>query len=66
MVEGGEPLIREAIEAMKEYHGAQGSAASADEVERLRLLAESLFEAVSDYQFKVIAKVRGKGLPPLN
>ncbi|HDS1796975.1 MULTISPECIES: hypothetical protein [Pseudomonas] len=66
MVEAGEPLIRQSIEAMRDYHGAQEREAPADEVERLRLLAESLFEAVSDYQCRVIAKVRGKDLPPLN
>ncbi|MFB1630137.1 hypothetical protein [Pseudomonas sp. AP-1] len=66
MVEAGEPLIRQAIAAMKDYHGAQDRGAPAEEVERLRLLAESLFEAVSDYQSRVIAKARGKDLPPMH
>ncbi|WP_341782740.1 hypothetical protein [Pseudomonas putida] len=66
MVEAGEPLIQQAIDAMREYHQAQDSGASAEEVERLRLLAESLFQVVSDYQFRVIAKARGKNLPPLH
>ncbi|MDZ3990392.1 hypothetical protein PspTeo4_00712 [Pseudomonas sp. Teo4] len=66
MVEAGEPLVRQAIEAMKEYHGAQDRGAPAEEVERLRLLAESLFEVVSDYQSRVIARARGKDLPPLH
>lgn len=38
----------------------------AEEVERLHLLAESLFQAVSDYQLRVIAKARGTDLPPLH
>lgn len=66
MVEAGEPLIEQAIGAMRKYHEAQDFGAPPEEVERLRLLAESLFEAVSDYQSRVIAKVRGKDLPPLH
>lgn len=66
LVEAGEPLIQQAIDAMREYHQAQGRCAPPEEVERLRLLAESLFQAVSDYQLRVVAKVRGKVLPPLH
>lgn len=66
MVEAGEPLIQQAIEAMRKYHEAQDFGAPPEEVERLRLLAESLFEAVSDYQSRVIAKARGKDLPPMH
>lgn len=56
MVEAGEPLIQQAIDAMRRYHEAQDYGAPAEEVERLRLLAESLFQAVSDYQLRVMAK----------
>ncbi|MFB1634118.1 hypothetical protein [Pseudomonas sp. AP-1] len=66
MVEAGEPLIQQAIDAMREYHQAKDCGAPPEVVERLRLLAESLFEAVSDYQSRVIAKARGKNLPPLH
>ncbi|ERT18913.1 hypothetical protein O162_09115 [Pseudomonas putida SJ3] len=66
MVEAGEPLIQQAIDAMREYRQAQNRGASAEEVERLRLLAESLFEVVSDYQLRVVAKARGKEIPPLH
>jgi len=66
MVEAGEPLIQQAVDAMREYHQAQDRGASAEEVKRLRLLAESLFQVVSDYQLRVIAKARGKDLPPLH
>jgi len=66
MVEAGEPLIQQAIDAMREYHQAQDSGAPAEEIERLRLLAESLFQAVSDYQLRAVAKARGKELPPLH
>lgn len=66
MVEAGEPLIQQAIDAMREYHQAQDNGAPAEEVERLRLLAESLFQAVSDYQLRVVATARGKDLPRLH
>ena len=66
IVEAGEPLIQQAIDAMREYHQAQDSGAPAEEIERLRLLAESLFQAVSDYQLRAVARARGKELPPLH
>ena len=66
LVEAGEPLIRQAIDAMREYHQAQDNGVQPEEVERLRLLAESLFQVVSDYQLRVIARARGQDLPPLH
>ncbi len=66
MVEAGEPLIQQAIDAMRLYHEAQDNDAPTEEIERLRLLAESLFQAVSDYQLRAVAKARGKELPPLH
>ncbi|MNP29893.1 hypothetical protein D3C76_1229410 [compost metagenome] len=66
LIEAGEPLIQQAVDAMRQYHDAQDVGAPAAEVERLRLLAESLFQAVTDYQLRVIAKARGKDLPPLH
>lgn len=59
----GEPLIQQAIDAIREYHRAQDCGASPEEIERLRLLAESLFPAVADYQLRVVARARGKDLP---
>ncbi|MFJ4398245.1 hypothetical protein [Pseudomonas sp. NPDC089396] len=66
MVEAGEPLIQQAVDAMRQYHEAEDAGWPTEEVERLRLLAESLFQAVSDYQLRVMAKARGKDLPPLH
>ncbi|MEN5129074.1 hypothetical protein [Pseudomonas alloputida] len=66
MVEAGEPLIQQAVDALRDYHQAQDRDAPADEVERLHLLAESLFQAVTDYQLWVIAKVRVTELPKLH
>ncbi|MFK0270511.1 hypothetical protein [Pseudomonas asiatica] len=66
LIEAGEPLIKQAIHAMRDYHDAQAAGLPAAEVERLHLLAESLFQAVSDYQLRVVAKARGRDLPPLH
>nr|WP_243667070.1 hypothetical protein [Pseudomonas brassicae] len=49
-----EPLTKEAIEALRRYHEAQNAGAASDEVERLRLLAESLFQTVSAYQASLL------------
>lgn len=50
MIEAGEPLIQEAIDALRRYHEAQDTGAPPGEVERLRLIAESAYQAVTDYQ----------------
>lgn len=50
IVEAGEPLIQQAIDAIRKYHEAKDMGAPAAEVERLRLLADSLYQAVTDYQ----------------
>ena len=50
IVEAGEPLIQQAIDAMREYHQAQDRNAPPEEVERLRIFADSLYQAVIDYQ----------------
>lgn len=50
MVEAGEPLIKEAITALRQYHEAQAAGEAPEKVERLRLIAESAFQAVTDYQ----------------
>lgn len=43
------PAYTNAVDAMRRYHEAQSAGASTKEVERLRLLAEDLFQAVTDY-----------------
>ncbi|MCO7597524.1 MULTISPECIES: hypothetical protein [Pseudomonas] len=50
MILAGEPLMQQAIDALRRYHEAEESGAALEEVERLRLLAESLYQAVTDYQ----------------
>ncbi|EJT86032.1 hypothetical protein PPS11_01654 [Pseudomonas putida S11] len=44
------PMYTDAVEAMKRYHQAQADGVSGAELERLRLLAEHRFQAVTDYQ----------------
>ncbi|MFV3326645.1 hypothetical protein ACNFG0_09250 [Pseudomonas sp. NY15372] len=50
LLEAGEPLIVEAIEARRELHKAEAEARPTGEIERLRMLADALYEAVTDYQ----------------
>jgi hypothetical protein len=50
----GEPLMQQAMEAMRRYHEAKDSLTPPEEVDRLRLEAESLFEAVHEYQRRAL------------
>ncbi|WP_232111472.1 hypothetical protein [Pseudomonas guariconensis] len=50
IIEAGEPLIQQAIDARRSYHEAEAAGRPPEEVERLRLLADSLYQAVTDYQ----------------
>lgn len=50
MAEAGEPLLRQALEALHQLHEAEDAGVSEPEVERLRLLADSLYQAVNDFQ----------------
>lgn len=54
VVEAGEPLMQQALDAMRRYHEARDSVTSAEEVERLRLVAESLYQAVNEYQLHAL------------
>ncbi len=42
----------EAVEAMRRYHEAQAKGQPAEVVERLRVIAEAQFQAVTDYQLR--------------
>lgn len=53
-IAAGEPLMQQAMEAMRRYHEANDSLKPAEEVDRLRLEAESLFEAVHEYQRRAL------------
>ncbi|MCY1181379.1 hypothetical protein D3C81_678400 [compost metagenome] len=51
------PAYTDAVEAMRRWQEARDGGASIVEVERLRQVAESMFQAVTDYQ------LRAFGLP---
>lgn len=48
------PMYTDAVDAMRRYHEARDAGRPADEVERLRLIAEAQFQAVTDYQLKAL------------
>lgn len=50
LVGTGEPLIRQALESIRKAHEADPSGLPADEVRRLKLLTDSLYQAVIDRQ----------------
>ncbi len=50
MAKAGEPLLREALEAIRAHQRAQDEGTSQETVERLSLLADSLYHAVVDFQ----------------
>ena len=49
-----DPMYAEAVAAMKRYHEAQAAGQPAEDVERLRQIAESQFQAVNDYQLRAL------------
>lgn len=49
----------EAVEAMRLYHKGLDTGAPAIEVERLRLIAEAHFQAVTDYQMRAFGRGGG-------
>lgn len=49
------PLYTEAVEALKVYHQAQADGVVGAELERLKLMAEHRFQAVTDYQLQAFS-----------
>lgn len=47
-------LYTEAVEALKVYHQAEADGVVGMELERLRLMAEHRFQAVTDYQLRAL------------
>jgi len=54
MTQAGEPLIFEALEALRLYREAKTSGRPQEEIECLKILAESLVQAVTDYQLLAV------------
>lgn len=50
MALAGEPLLQQALEAIRAHRKAVERGAPEDEIDRLRLMADSLFQTVVDYQ----------------
>lgn len=50
------PLYAEAMTALKRYHEAKAAGAPVTVQERLRLHAEFLFQALTDYQLQALAQ----------
>lgn len=65
-VESGDVLMGQAIDAMRRYHEARDYGAPKGEVDQLRLLAESLFQAASEYQQRIVVEAMGKEVPKLH
>ena len=54
MTQAGEPLILEALEALRLYREAKTLGRPQEEIDRLQILAESLVQAVTDYQLLAV------------
>ncbi|WP_409312410.1 hypothetical protein [Pseudomonas putida] len=50
MAEAGEPLLQQALQAVRTHQKAVNEGRPAEEVERLRLEADHLYQTVIDYQ----------------
>lgn len=50
MAEAGEPLLQQALQAIRAYQQAVDVGRSVEEIERLRLEADHLYQTVIDYQ----------------
>jgi len=57
MAIAGEPLLRESLEAIKAHRTAQDEGASPEMAERIRLLADSLYGAVVNFQLLEAGKL---------
>ncbi|ESW36627.1 hypothetical protein O164_28330 [Pseudomonas taiwanensis SJ9] len=50
MAETGEPLLKQALEAIRAYNQAMAQGRPEAEIERLRVAADHLYQTVVDYQ----------------
>lgn len=50
MADAGEPLLQQALQAIRAHQQAVHEGRSAEEIERLRLEADHLYQTVIDYQ----------------
>lgn len=52
LAEAGDQLIQQSIDATRKYYEAEVRGASPQELQRLKVIADSLYNAVCDYQLK--------------
>lgn len=50
MAEAGEPLLRQALQAIRDHQQAVDDGQPTDVVERLRIKADHLYQTIIDYQ----------------
>lgn len=50
IAEAGEPLLKQALEAIRAYNRAMAQGRTEAEIERLRVAADHLYQTVVDYQ----------------
>lgn len=56
ILEPGNPLMTQALDAIKRYYEAQQAKLPDDEIERIRLEAEALFRAVNEFQQRMLGR----------
>lgn len=56
ILEPGNPLMTQALDAMKRYYEAQEAKLPGEDVERMRLEAEALFRAVNEFQQRMLGR----------
>lgn len=54
MIMPDDPVMVQAVEAMKRYHRALATALPSADVERLRLDAEQQFQSLNNYQLAIL------------
>jgi len=54
MTQAGEPLILEALEALRLYREAKTLGRPQEEIDQLKILADSLVQTVTDYQLLAV------------
>lgn len=58
MIMPDDPIMQEAMQALKRYHQAIASKEPRAEIERLRVEAEQQFQAINDYQLAALGYQR--------
>lgn len=58
MAEAGEPLLQQALQAIRAHQQAVDEGRPAKEIERLRLEADHLYQTVIDYQLHQAGTLR--------